>query len=150
MPERYQNSNMRATMREGVVRRGKIILESDIHNVIILDQSSIGARARSSKKLNLPSKFELHIDRDTRFRVDLRWVRGFEFGVEFTSKNLIQEIPKSDLVEVRELMMSGNFLEAYSRLRSCGALSDSELQLLIDDAERANKKLQAALEFLIK
>lgn len=135
----------RAAERESVLRRGKVSFGTTVYDVVVLDQSEGGARARAGIPLSLPETFAFHVGADMTFTARLRWSRGNEFGVAFIAARAATDLTARRLVDVQELMRVRNFAEAYARLRECDLQADVELRALLARVEVANAELEEAL-----
>lgn len=137
--------NRRSSVRESVLRRGKVVFGTTVYDVIVLDQSEGGVRASSAIPLALPETFVFHIGADMAFTARLRWYRGTEFGASFLAPRAVSDHASRRLLDVHELLRTRNFSEAYARLREGGLQADVELRALLDRAESANADLEQAL-----
>ena len=137
--------NRRSSVRESVLRRGKVVFGTTIYDVIVLDQSEGGVRASSAIPLALPETFVFHIGADIAFTARLRWYRGTEFGAALIAPRAMSDQTSRRLLDVHELLRARNFAEAYARLRECDLQADVELRALLERAETANADLADAL-----
>jgi hypothetical protein len=140
------NRERRLTVRESVLRRGKVAFGTTIYDVIVLDQSEGGVRASSAIPLSLPETFVFHIGADMAFTARLRWYRGTEFGAALIAPRAMSDHTSRRLLDVHEVMRARNFAEAYARLRECDLQADVELRALLERAEAANAELAEALQ----
>lgn len=144
-PTEASQRDRRSSVRENVLRRGKVVFGTTIYDVIVLDQSQGGVRASSAIPLALPETFVVHIGADMAFTARLRWCRGTEFGAALIAPRALSDHTSRRLFDVHEVMRARNFAEAYARLRECDLQADPELRALLDRAETANAELAEAL-----
>jgi hypothetical protein len=135
----------RLAVRENVVRRGKVAFGAAVHDVVVLDVSEGGVRARSAIPLSLPETFVLDIGADMAFTAHLRWCQGTVFGAALIAPRVVSNHTSRRLLAPLEFMRARNFAEAYARLRECNFQGDPALRALLDRAETANAELEAAL-----
>lgn len=140
------NIERRLSVRQNVLRRGKVAFGLAIYDVIILDQSEGGVRARSAIPLSLPETFVVHIGTDRAHAARLRWYRGTEFGAAFIAPRAVSDHSTRRLLDVHELLRARNFVEAYARLRECDLQADAELRTMLERAETANAELAEAVQ----
>ena len=140
-----KSNERRTAPRENVLLRGKVLFGTTMHDVIVLDRSKGGVRARTPVPLQLPVTFAFHYDNETEFEARLRWSSGTEFGASLLSARAVSGLSSRMLVDVHDLMRGRLFADAYARLRACNLQADLELCSLLDRAEAANAELEEAL-----
>jgi hypothetical protein len=135
----------RSSPRESVLRRGKVTFGATVYDVIVLDQSEGGVRAKSAIPITLPETFVFHVGPDMSFTARLRWSRDTEFGVAIIAPRAASDLTSRRLLDVYELMRARNFAGAYARLRESDHQADIALRALLGRAETANAELEEEL-----